>query len=665
MATMAQFVGESDVRGTELRLLSHHGNVLLLIANDERLRIRDMALALGMSERATQNIVTELIDGGYLDRRREGRRNVYEVKTEHLVNLPLPVDVEVRAFLDALSSTVGVSISTRFDQIFEQSGIPTAIVNLDGTLGHVNRAACELFGQLASDVIGRQWSDYTHPGDLEKWQELVLRILHGEEGFLNQQRFLRPDGSLVWTSAYVTIVRDADDAPDYYLIHMPDISERKRMEEELNYQSFHDPLTGLANRTLLLNRLDHGLGHSRRRGSQLGVISLNLDHFKQVNSSLGHDHGDELLRQVASRLTSTIQPMDSVARVVGDEFVVICDDVSGTDTGRLAAAILRAVHEPFQLLGQQLLVTASVGVAVAIEHTSPVALLHNADSAMARAKEFGGNRVEYCDDSLREKATRRALVMTALRKALASHELMVHYQPIINLSTGRMESVEALLRWQHPDLGFISPAEFIPYAEEMGLIGEIGEWVAEQACTQLARWNGGGESLCVAVNLSVLQMLAPDIAEVIGEILHRTLAPGERLCLEVTESVLMEDVSFFTKTLEDLKRLGVKLSIDDFGTGFSSLGRLKHFPIDELKVDQLFVKGLGSDQQDTALVDAIVAMAHALNLSVTAEGVENQMQLAHLRALGCERGQGFYLARPMPASAIDELVNTAHLWELV
>ena len=662
---MAQMISDSDVRGTNLRLLSHHGNVLLLIANNDRLRIRDMADALGMSERATQNIVTDLIDGGYLDRRHEGRRNVYEVKTERIVDLPLSADVEVRTFLNALSTTGNKSTSTRFDQMFEQSGIPIAIVNLDGTLGHVNRAACELFGQPESDVIGRQWSDYTHPDDLEKWRELALRVLDGEEGYLDQQRFLRPDGSLVWTSAYVTIVRNAENDPDYFLIHMPDISDRKRMEEELNFQSFHDSLTGLANRRLLINRLDHGLGRSSRRGSQLGVISLNLDHFKQVNFSFGHDHGDELLRQVANRLTSAIQPTDSVSRVVGDEFVIICDDVSGSDTGRLADAILRAVREPFQLFEQQLMVTASVGVAVAIEQTSPVALLHNADSAMARAKEFGGNRVEYCDDSLRETAARRALVMTALRKALASHELMVHYQPIINLSSGQMASVEALLRWQHPDLGFISPVEFIPYAEEMGLIGEIGEWVAEQACTQLARWNSDGNSLNVAVNISVLQMLAPDIAEVIGTILLRTRAPGERLCLEVTESVLMEDVSYFTKTLEDLKALGVKLSIDDFGTGFSSLGRLKRFPIDELKVDQLFVKGLGTDQQDTALVDAIVAMAHALNLSVTAEGVENETQLAHLRALGCERGQGFYLARPMPPSAIDELVNTAHQWELV
>lgn len=664
---MTLLLHNSSSKNSGLRLLSHHGNVLLLVANNERLRIRDIAVELGMSERATQGIVTELIDGGYLDRRHEGRRNVYQVREARLLELPLPGDVEVRAFLDALSSRSNTEPPTRFDRMFEQSGIPIVIVNLGGRLGRANRAACDLFGQPESEVIGRPWSDYTHPDDLEKWQELVLRILAGEEGYLEQQRFVRPDGSLVWTSAYVTIVRRADNEPDYYLVYMPDISDRKRMEEQLDFQSFHDVLTGLANRTLLLSRLEHGLGLSRRRGSQLGVIVFNLDHFRLINSSLGHDSGDELLRQVAKRITSVVSPGDSVARLGSDEFVVVCDDATGSETGALAEVVLDALREPFNLLGQQLLVTASLGVAIAnaIDKTSPIDLLHNADTAMARAKEFGGNRFEYCDESLREKSERRALVMKGLRQALQAHELMVHYQPIIDLSNGQMVSVEALLRWQHPELGFIGPAEFIPYAEEMGLIGEIGGWVVEQACTQLARWNAGEHALSVAVNISVLQMLAPDIAAVIGGVLARSKAPGERLCLEVTESVLMENVTYFARTLTDLKSLGVKLSIDDFGTGFSSLGRLKNFPIDELKVDQGFVKGLGTDQQDTALVDAIVAMAHALNLSVTAEGVENETQLAHLRSLGCQRGQGFYLARPMPASAIDELVNTSHQWELV
>jgi EAL domain-containing protein (putative c-di-GMP-specific phosphodiesterase class I) len=248
---------------------------------------------------------------------------------------------------------------------------------------------------------------------------------------------------------------------------------------------------------------------------------------------------------------------------------------------------------------------------------------------------------------------------------LERDELSVYYQPIVDLTTGLMASAEALLRWNHPELGPVNPVEFIPCAEEMGLIDEIGAWVVEQACAQLALWHAGGHDVTVAVNVSVLQMMAADIVEVTQRTLERTKFSGEGLCFELTESVLMDDVNYFGKTLAELKELGVRLSIDDFGTGFSSLGRLKRYPIDELKVDQGFVKGLGIDSSDTALVEAIVAMAHALKLSVTAEGIENESQLAQLRAMGCQRGQGYFLARPMPAAAINQLIESRHRWDLV
>jgi diguanylate cyclase (GGDEF)-like protein len=446
---------------------------------------------------------------------------------------------------------------------------------------------------------------------------------------------------------------------------MPDLTDQKKIDDQRDFASLHDPLTGVANRALLISRLEKGLSRTRRLGIGLGVIALNLDHFKLINSSLGHDFGDELLRQVAQRLIAVIRPADSVARVGADEFIIVCDDNTALETGTLARLVLDAIREPFQHMGHQLLVTASLGVIMATEESMAAGMLRDAEIAVSRAKEQEGNRIEYFDESLRWKSERRAILMVGLRRALERDELSVYYQPIVDLTTGLMASAEALLRWNHPELGPVNPVEFIPCAEEMGLIDEIGAWVVEQACAQLALWHAGGHDVTVAVNVSVLQMMAADIVEVTQRTLERTKFSGEGLCFELTESVLMDDVNYFGKTLAELKELGVRLSIDDFGTGFSSLGRLKRYPIDELKVDQGFVKGLGIDSSDTALVEAIVAMAHALKLSVTAEGIENESQLAQLRAMGCQRGQGYFLARPMPAAAINQLIESRHRWDMV
>ncbi len=445
---------------------------------------------------------------------------------------------------------------------------------------------------------------------------------------------------------------------------MPDLTDQKKIDEQRDFAGLHDPLTGVANRSLLISRLENGLSRTRRLETLLGVIALNLDHFKLINSSLGHDFGDELLRQVAQRLCAVIRPSDSVARVGADEFIIVCDDSTGSETGTLARMVLDSIREPFEHMGHELLVTASLGVIMATESSVASGLLVDAEVAVSRAKEQDGNRIEYFDESLRWKSERRAILLVGLRRALAQDELTVYYQPIVDLSTGLMASAEALLRWNHPELGPVNPAEFIPCAEEMGLIDEIGAWVVEQACAQLALWHAGGHDVTVAVNVSVLQMMAADIVEVTQRTLERTKFSGEGLCFELTESVLMNDVNYFGKTLVELKALGVRLSIDDFGTGFSSLGRLKRFPIDELKVDQGFVKGLGTDPLDTALVEAIVAMAHALKLSVTAEGIENESQLALLREMGCQRGQGYFLARPMPAAAINQLIESQHRWDI-
>ena len=553
---------------------------------------------------------------------------------------------------------------TRFEIGFEQTGIGAVIIDLDGIPTRVNAAVCALLGRPADLMVGRPWTEYYGPGEAPLLQALRARAARGDDTYADERRFVRPDGSDVWASAHVTLVRDEAGKPQYYLAQLQDITERKQMEQELAHQALHDSLTGLPNRALLTDRLVQGLAGTRRRGSQLGVIFLNVDHFKVVNDSLGHTRADDLLRRAADRVAAVIRPSDTVARFGGDEFVVVCDDVSVQETEHIAERVLEALSQPCLIGNQEINVTASLGIAIADDEATPESLLRDSDAAMYLAKARGRGRIELFDEVLRSNAERRMATASALRRALEREEFTVHYQPVVDLSTGAMVSAEALLRWEHADRGLISPDEFIPLAEETGLIIPIGTWVLEQACRQLVGWQRTEPSMSVAVNLSVLQIAAPDIAGLVADVIRRTQTRPEGLCLELTESVFMEDADYFGKTLASLKTLGVQLSIDDFGTGYSSLSYLKRFPVDAVKVDRSFVEGLGTDPHDSALVAAILSMADALGLSVTAEGVENQDQLATLKRLHCQRAQGFYLARPMPAAEMNRLVAESHRWQV-
>ena len=551
---------------------------------------------------------------------------------------------------------------TRFEIGFEQAAIGTAISDLEGYPTRVNPAMCAFLGRPEELLVGRRWIEYTHPDDIPLLQAVLTRVAAGYDTCEDERRYLRPDGAVVWASSHVTLVRDETQEPKYFFVQLQDITERKQLEAELADRMLHDSLTGLPNRALLTDRLTQRLAGSRRRGSQLGVMFVDVDQFKVINDSLGHGAGDDVLRQVAVQIAEAIRPGDTVARFSGDEFVVVCDDVSAVDIEHIADRVLEAMSGPCVIGGQEIGVTASVGVAVADENATPESLLRESNAAMDRAKERGGGRIELFDEALRSKAERRLAGESALRRALQHGELAVHYQPIVDLSSGAMVSGEALLRWNHPERGLVSPDAFIPLAEETGLIVPIGAWVLEQACQQLVQWQRTEPSMSVAVNLSVRQLLAPDIAGVIASVLMRTGARAEGLCLELTESVFMEDVEYFGRTLTGLKALGARLAIDDFGTGYSSLSYLKRFPVDAVKVDRAFVDGLGTDPHDTALVAAIVAMADALGLEVTAEGVEDQEQMSNLKGLGCRRAQGFHLAPPMPAAAMADLVAQSRRW---
>ena len=553
---------------------------------------------------------------------------------------------------------------TRFEIGFEQAVIGAAIADLEGFPIRVNPALCSLLGRPEELLVGRRWDEYTHPDETPLRQAVLMSMAAGHDTYEDERRYVQPDGTVMWASSHVTLVRDGSGLPQYFFTQFQNITGRKQIEYDLAHQALHDALTGLPNRALLADRLVHGLASSRRRGSQLGVMFLDVDHFKMVNDSLGHPAGDDLLQHAAGRIAGTIRPGDTVARFGGDEFVIVCDDVSAIETEEIAERVLQALSQPFLIGNQEITITASLGIAVSNDDATPESLLRDSDAAMYRAKERGRGRIEMFDQALRSKVERRLATASALHRALEREEFIVYYQPIVDLATGAMVSAEALLRWQHADRGLVGPDEFIHLAEETGLIVPIGAWVLEQACRQLVQWQRTEPSMSVAVNLSVRQMLAPDIAGLIEDVLTRTGVRPADLCLELTESVLMDDVDYFGRTLASLKALGVDLAIDDFGTGFSSLSYLKRFPVDAVKVDRAFVDGLGTDPHDSALVAAIIAMAGALGLEVTAEGVETQDQLANLKRLQCRRAQGFYPARPMPAVAMTQLVAESHHWQV-
>jgi diguanylate cyclase (GGDEF)-like protein/PAS domain S-box-containing protein len=550
----------------------------------------------------------------------------------------------------------------RFEVGFEQSAIGAAIVDLDRIPSRVNQAICSFLGRTADELVGALWGIEIVDDEQPLWSQVETAVAGGRDTYADERRFIRSDATVVWASTHVTLVRDENGEAQYYFVQLQDVTERKRMEENLAHQMLHDPLTGLANRALLADRLAHNLAGARRRRSHLGVLFLDIDHFKSVNQSLGHGSGDLLLRQTGDRICDAIRPGDTVARVGGDEFVVVCDDVTSLGAETIARRVLEALGRPCTIGGHDVAMTACVGIAIADVDATPETLLRDSGAAMYRAKAGGPGQIGLFDDSVRAQAEQRSATAASLRHAIDRDQLTVHYQPIVDLATGAMVSAEALLRWNHPERGLVSPDEFIPIAEETGLIVPIGAWVLERACAQLALWQDTQMTMTMAVNLSVRQVGAPDIVTLVSDVLARTGARSENLCLELTESVLMEDVESARWTLESLKALGVRLAIDDFGTGYSSLSYLKRFPVDAVKVDRAFVDGLGGDPHDSALVAAIVAMASALNLEVTAEGVETHGQLDNLMELGCKRAQGFYFARPMAAEDMTQLISEHHRW---
>jgi diguanylate cyclase (GGDEF)-like protein/PAS domain S-box-containing protein len=442
--------------------------------------------------------------------------------------------------------------------------------------------------------------------------------------------------------------------------------DRAEARSRLGYLALHDPLTDLPNRTLVLDRLDQALMRLDRRMSTAAVLVLDLDRFTVINDSLGHDVGDQLLDAVARRIVDNVRPGDTVGRLGGDEFVVVCEDIGDDrEAETIAERIASAVSEPLQLARGDVVVTASIGIAVSHNASDrPEGLLRDADAALYRAKAKGGARHELFDETMHTRAVVRLLTERALRRAIDHDELCVWYQPQIHIASGETVAVEALVRWQHPVRGIVGPQEFIDVAEETGLIVPIGAKVLDQACAQTADWRRAsvaGRRRTVSVNLSARQLARSDLPERIAGILRDHDTDPETVCLEITESVLLDDLDTMAEAVRALKDLGLRLAIDDFGTGYSSLAYLKRFPFDELKIDRSFVEGVGRDDTDDAIVAATIELAHALGLVVAAEGIETEAQLARLVEFGCDLAQGYLFARPQPVDALEDFAVVSRI----
>ena len=522
------------------------------------------------------------------------------------------------------------------------------MVDPAGRLLDVNRAFCLMVGRGRSELVGMSAADLTHPDDRDQGEHADERLMSGSVVHdEREERYVHADGHTVWVMRSAAVVRGQDGQPQYAITQVQDVTERRQAREELAHQALHDPLTDLPNRALFLDRLRVALARAGRRPSSVGVLFLDLDRFKVINDSLGHDAGDQLLIAMAERLQATLRPMDTAARFGGDEFVILCEDlVAEAEAIGIADRVCAAVAEPVLVGDAEVHVTTSIGIALTDDADMPPEdLVRDADAAMYRAKERGKNRYEVFDSDMRARAVARLSVETALRRAIERDELVVHYQPTVSLDTGRIVGAEALVRWRHPDRGVVGPAEFIGLAEETGLIVPIGEWVLRRACLDAADW----PTRRVWVNLSGRQLSQSNFVDMVTDVLADTGTPSAALRLEISERVLMDDADETVKVLERLRATGIGIGVDDFGTGYSSLARLKQFPVDSVKIDRSFVDGLGRDPEDSAIVTAVVSMAHALGLTAMAEGVETPDQLAELRALGCELGQGYLFGRPLPA----------------
>ena len=550
----------------------------------------------------------------------------------------------------------------RFRSAFDQAPLGLALVNLDNHYVRVNRAMCRVLGAPADELVGAAQDAFGDSGDNAIEREYQQDLLEGRSDAVQYERRYRPkDGRTVWALVSATLL-PANHEPQQFLIQVNDVTERKRAEEQLAHLAHHDALTGVANRSMLGEQVERELAVARRHGARLAVVFIDLDYFKHVNDSYGHEVGDLVLKELATRLVRGVRAIDIVGRMGGDEFVVVLSEVSDAhDVIKLTGKLRDECARPLQLGNHEVRLAVSMGVSLFPDDAQDFrTLLRFADSALYHAKEEGRNNVQFYRPELTARMEMRVRLGAGLRTALERGELEMFYQPIVALSDGHPAAAEALLRWHHPELGILMPDQFLPMLEESSVGEEIGAWTILEACRQGARWNAdGGPGLRMGVNVTPAQFKDGRLVSVIEAALHATGLDPDCLCIEITEQSQLADTEQTRATLAALKSLGVLVAIDDFGTGYSSLGYISRLKPDELKVDKSLVTDVDTDAEHAGLVVAALAMARSLHLMVVAEGVETEAEQAFLQTHGCDMAQGFLHARPIPAPEFEAWLAAA------
>jgi diguanylate cyclase (GGDEF)-like protein/PAS domain S-box-containing protein len=557
-----------------------------------------------------------------------------------------------------------------FRRAFDDSQVGMALISTGGRFQRVNRALCDLTGYPEHELLGRTFSEITHPDDAEADLDALRDLIDGERyGYRAEKRYVHAEGHPVWVSLNVSPVYD-EGAVSYLIIQVEDISDRKESEERLTRQALHDSLTGLPNRTLFADRVR--MASSRRANLGYAIVYLDLDAFKLVNDTLGHAAGDQVLVEVARRLERLLRAGDTLARLGGDEFALLCEEVSDQDTRAIADRVIDAMAKPIEVQGRAITQAASIGIALYKPGGTPAEpdeMLGDADLAMYRAKAAGKSRYALFESWMRTGETDQSGLELQLRDGIANNELTVHYQPEVDLISGEITGAEALVRWRHPERGLLEPAQFLFVAETSDLISDLDDFVLREACFQAARWREempDGEHFTVSVNISERRLSDAGLSGKIAQAIADSHLPAQSLCLEIAERAVMDRRASALSAIPDLEALGIRLLIDDFGIAISSFGSLKRLPrLNAIKIDGSFIAGLGRSREDSAGVAAIVGLAHGLGLTATAEGLEREEQLRELQALHCDRGQGYYFARPQPPDALGELLTSARLGELI
>ncbi|HEY8172730.1 MAG TPA: EAL domain-containing protein [Dehalococcoidia bacterium] len=645
----------------------------------EMWRIPSELIASREDERLLQYVTDQLVDpGAFVAKVRE----LYESSSESLDTIDFNdgrvferysrpmlegagAGGRVWSFRDITSERQAASAlrqsEERFRSLVQNASDLITVVEPDTTIVYQSPASERVLGYRADELTGRKLSSFVHEDDLARMVAFLREAMSAGTATTSlEARLCHRNGTWV----YVEIVgsdQRRDLAVRGLVMNIRDVSERKKLEEQLRFQAFHDPLTGLANRARFADRLEHSLVRGRRDGRQAAVLFMDLDDFKSINDGLGHAAGDHLLIEVTRRVQTSLRGSDTAARFGGDEFAILLESIDDVEQAtQVADRIFDTLREPFEIEGKEIFVRASIGIALSGDGAPSEEILRNADVAMYAAKGHGKGRYDIYEPGMHVAMLARLELLADLDRAIERQEFVLHYQPMVTLDEGQIVGVEALVRWQHPKHGIIAPADFIPLAEESGAILPLGRWVMDEACHQVSAWQERYQrdpAWTLSVNVSVKQVQQAGFTDEVAAILASCSLAPQSLIIEITESVMMQEVELMLERLHELKRLGVRLAIDDFGTGYSSLSYLRQFPFDILKIDKSFVDGADDAISERDLTRAIIELGKTFQLDIVAEGIERVEQLARLQSLDCGLGQGYYFARPLEREAVDALLG--------